>query len=145
MLRIERMTAARIDAVAALEQSCFVHPWSRQSLEDTISGKNAVFFAALEDGEVIGYAGMEVIVDEAYVFNIAVDERYRRRGTGYALVRELITYGKKYGLCFITLEVRESNVPAMSLYEKLGFIKVGERKEYYSDPTESAVLMTKYF
>lgn len=139
------MTAARIDAVAALEQSCFVHPWSRQSLEDTISGKNAVFFAALEDGEVIGYAGMEVIVDEAYVFNIAVDERYRRRGTGYALVRELITYGKKYGLCFITLEVRESNVPAMSLYEKLGFIKVGERKEYYSDPTESAVLMTKYF
>ena len=122
-----------------------MHPWSRQSLEDTISGKNAVFFAALEDGEVIGYAGMEVIVDEAYVFNIAVDERYRRRGTGYALVRELITYGKKYGLCFITLEVRESNVPAMSLYEKLGFIKVGERKEYYSDPTESAVLMTKYF
>ena len=88
---------------------------------------------------------LEVIVDEGYIFNVAVSEDYRRRGVGYALVRELVTCGMKNSLCFITLEVRESNSAAIALYSKFGFIRVGERKNYYSDPSENAVLMTKYF
>ena len=144
-MRIEKMTAACLDAVAAIEAECFSHPWSKKSLEESLEKENSLFLVAYEDGKVIGYVGMEVIVDEGYIFNVAVSADYRRRGVGYALVRELVTYSMKNSLCFITLEVRESNSAAISLYSKFGFIKAGERKNYYSDPTEAAVLMTKYF
>ena len=144
-MRIEKMTAACIDAVAAIEAECFSHPWSKKSLEESLEKENSLFLVAYEDGRVIGYVGMEVIVDEGYIFNVAVSADYRRRGVGYALVRELVTYSMKNSLCFITLEGRESNSAAISLYSKFGFIKAGERKNYYSDPTEAAVLMTKYF
>ena len=139
------MTAACLDAVSALEAECFSHPWSKKSLEESLEKENSLFLVAVEDEKVIGYVGMEVIVDEGYIFNVAVSADYRRRGVGYALVRELVTYSMKNSLCFITLEVRESNSSAISLYSKFGFIKAGERKNYYSDPTEAAVLMTKYF
>ena len=139
------MTAASLDAVAAIEAECFSHPWSKKSLEESLEKENSLFLVAVEDEKVIGYVGMEVIVDEGYIFNVAVSADYRRRGVGYALVRELVTYSMKNSLCFITLEVRESNSSAISLYSKFGFIKAGERKNYYSDPTEAAVLMTKYF
>ncbi len=144
-MRIDKMTAASLDAVAAIEAECFSHPWSKKSLEESLEKENSLFLVAYEDGKVIGYVGMEVIVDEGYIFNVAVSADYRRRGVGYALVRELVTYSMKNSLCFITLEVRESNSAAISLYSKFGFIKAGERKNYYSDPTEAAVLMTKYF
>ena len=144
-MRIEKMTAACIDAVAAIEAECFSHPWSKKSLEESLEKENSLFLVAVEDEKVIGYVGMEVIVDEGYIFNVAVSADYRRRGVGYALVRELVTYSMKNSLCFITLEVRESNSAAIALYSKFGFIKAGERKNYYSDPTEAAVLMTKYF
>ena len=139
------MTAACIDAVAAIEAECFSHPWSKKSLEESLEKENSLFLVAVEDEKVIGYVGMEVIVDEGYIFNVAVSADYRRRGVGYALVRELVTYSMKNSLCFITLEVRESNSSAISLYSNFGFIKVGERKNYYRDPEENAVLMTKYF
>ena len=139
------MTAASLDAVAAIEAECFSHPWSKKSLEESLEKENSLFLVAVEDEKVIGYVGMEVIVDEGYIFNVAVSADYRRRGVGYALVRVLVTYSMKNSLCFITLEVRESNSAAISLYSKFGFIKAGERKNYYSDPTEAAVLMTKYF
>lgn len=144
-MRIDKMTAASLDAVAAIEAECFSHPWSKKSLEESLEKENSFFLVAVEDEKVIGYVGMEVIVDEGYIFNVAVSADYRRRGVGYALVRELVTYSMKNSLCFITLEVRESNSAAISLYSKFGFIKAGERKNYYSDPTEAAVLMTKYF
>ena len=144
-MRIDKMTAASLDAVAAIEAECFSHPWSKKSLEESLEKENSLFLVAVEDEKVIGYVGMEVIVDEGYIFNVAVSADYRRRGVGYALVRELVTYSMKNSLCFITLEGRESNSAAISLYSKFGFIKAGERKNYYSDPTEAAVLMTKYF
>ena len=144
-MRIEKMTADCLNAVAALEEECFSHPWSKQSLSESLENENSVFLVAVEDGKIVGYVGMEVIVDEGYIFNVAVSADYRRRGVGYALVRELVTYGMKNSLCFITLEVRQSNAAAISLYSKFGFIRAGERKNYYSDPEENAVLMTKYF
>ena len=110
------MTAACIDAVAAIEAECFSHPWSKKSLEESLEKENSLFLVAVEDEKVIGYVGMEVIVDEGYIFNVAVSADYRRRGVGYALVRELVTYSMKNSLCFITLEVRESNSAAISLY-----------------------------
>lgn len=139
------MTSAHLDGVMKIENSCFSRPWSRQSIESELNNEGSVFLAAVEEGAVIGYIGMSVVIDEGYIYNVAVDEHHRNKGVGSALIGALVTYGKKNNLCFITLEVRKSNVTAASLYSKFGFIKVGERKGYYSSPTEDAVLMTKYF
>lgn len=78
-------------------------------------------------------------------FNVAVDENARKKGIGTALINTLVTFAKKNSLAFLTLEVRQSNENAIRLYSNAGFVKVGERKNYYSEPAENAILMTKYF
>ena len=139
------MTAAHLDEVAAIENDCFSHPWSRRSLESELQNETSRFLVAVEDGKVIGYTGMSAVIDEGYLFNAAVDSHYRKKGVGSALVRELVTWCQKHDFAFLTLEVRESNAPAIALYSRFGFVRVGERKNYYSDPAENALLMTKYF
>lgn len=144
-MKIERMNSIHINGVCKIENSCFAHPWSRTSIENELNNDTSLFFVATENDDVIGYIGMSVVLDEGYIFNVAVDENHRCNGVGSALIDSLVTYGKKNNFSFITLEVRESNENARSVYSKFGFIKVGERKDYYSDPKENAVLMTKYF
>ena len=139
------MTAAYLDEVATIENDCFSHPWSRRSLESELQTETSRFLVAVEDGRVIGYIGMSAVIDEGYLFNVAVDRQYRKKGVGSALVRELVTFCQKRNYAFLTLEVRESNAPAISLYSRFGFVRVGERKNYYSKPVENALLMTKYF
>ena len=144
-MRIESMTAAYLDEVATIENDCFSHPWSRRSLESELQNETSRFLVAVEDGRVIGYIGMSAVIDEGYLFNVAVDRQYRKKGVGSALVRDLVTFCQKRNYAFLTLEVRESNAPAISLYSRFGFVRVGERKNYYSKPVENALLMTKYF
>ena len=144
-MRIESMTAAYLDEVATIENDCFSHPSSRRSLESELQNETSRFLVAVEDGRVIGYIGMSAVIDEGYLFNVAVDRQYRKKGVGSALVRELVTFCQKRNYAFLTLEVRESNAPAISLYSRFGFVRVGERKNYYSKPVENALLMTKYF
>lgn len=144
-MKIEKMTKEHLDSVYIIETECFSHPWSKQSIENELNNDTSLFWVATENNDVIGYIGMSVVIDEGYIFNVAVDKTHRKKGVGTALINELVTYGKKNNLCFITLEVRESNINAQSLYSKFGFIKVGERKNYYSEPKENAILLTKYF
>lgn len=139
------MTETHLEQVAAIETECFSHPWSKQSLAEEINNDTSLFLAACEEEKVVGYIGMSAVLDEGYIFNVAVSKAFRNHGIASALINELITYGKKNNFSFITLEVRQSNEKARSLYSKFGFIKVGERKNYYSDPVETAILMTKYF
>lgn len=138
------MTSGYLDDVYIIETECFSHPWSKQSLEEELNNETSLFLVAKEENEVIGYIGMSIVIDEGYIFNVAVRESYRNKGVATALINELVTYGKKNNFSFITLEVRESNLPAISLYSKFGFIKAGERKDYYSNPKENAILLTKY-
>lgn len=138
------MTSGQLEDVYIIETECFSHPWSRQSLEEEMNNETSLFLVAKEENGVIGYIGMSIVIDEGYIFNVAVREKYRNKGVATALINELVTYGKKNNFSFITLEVRESNLPAISLYSKFGFIKAGERKDYYSNPKENAILMTKY-
>ena len=139
------MTAAHLDGVCALEEACFVHPWSRQSLESELQNEQSLFYIAVEESRVLGYIGMSYVLDEGYIYNVAVDSAWRNKGVGSALIQTLVTYAKKHNFAFLTLEVRESNASARSLYAKFGFVKAGERKHYYTDPVENAVLMTLYF
>ena len=143
-MKIEKMTAGHLDDVYIIETECFSHPWSKQSLEEELNNETSLFLVAKEENEVIGYIGMSIVIDEGYIFNVAVRENHRNKGVATALINELVTYGKKNNFSFITLEVRESNLPAISLYSKFGFIKAGERKDYYSNPKENAILLTKY-
>lgn len=144
-MKIEKMTSAHLDGVCAIENECFARPWSRKSLETALSDDTSLFYVAVEDGKVIGYIGMSFVLDEGYIYNVAVTQESRKKGVGSALIRTLVTHGKKNGFAFLTLEARQSNKAAISLYEHFGFIKVGERKNYYSAPVENAVLMTLYF
>ncbi len=144
-MKIEKMTEPQLDRVYEIEKACFANPWSRQSLEAQLGSDTSLFLTAVEQGEVIGYIGMSAVVDEGYIYNVAVEEKHRRRGVGSALIGELVTYCQKHSFSFLTLEVRPSNQNAVSLYSKFGFIKVGERRDYYSNPRENALLMTKYF
>ena len=138
------MTSGQLEDVYIIETECFSHPWSKQSLEEELNNETSLFLVAKEENEVIGCIGMSIVIDEGYIFNVAVRENHRNKGVATALINELVTYGKKNNFSFITLEVRESNLPAISLYSKFGFIKAGERKDYYSNPKENAILMTKY-
>ena len=144
-MKIEKMNSEHLEQVCKIEKECFSHPWSLQSLESELNNDTSYFLVATEKDEVIGYIGMSVVIDEGYIFNVAVNVNHRKKGVATALVNELVTYGKKNNFYFITLEVRESNEKAKSLYSKFGFVKVGERKDYYSVPKENAILMTKYF
>ena len=144
-MKISKMTVSHLDGVCEIEQQCFVHPWSRESIEAELNNENSLFLVACENDRVIGYIGMNFVIDEGYIYNVAVDEKYRHNGVATALINELVVYAKKNNFCFLTLEVRQSNENARSLYSKFGFIKAGLRKDYYSLPKEDAVIMAKYF
>lgn len=141
-VRIVPMTLSHLDGVCRIENDCFAHPWSSQSIAKHIASPQTCYFAALEGDEVVGYGGMMVVLDEGHITNIAVHPACRRRHIGQALLEELIRHAKTNGFAFLTLEVRASNDPAKGLYRKLGFGEAGRRPKYYGD--EDALLMTLF-
>ncbi len=141
---IAPMQYENLNAVAALELQCFSTPWSRQSFKDAIDSDNYEYVAAItSEGALVGYAGMQVVLDEAEITNIAVDGQLRNRGIASKLLEALVTLCARRGVKYLHLEVRESNEAARHLYEKKGFEIDGMRKNFYQKPTENAVLMTK--
>ena len=143
--KLTPMTAEHIPQIAALERACFSHPWSEDMLREELWNDAAVIVAAEgEDGTVLGYAGLQTVLDEGYINNVAVDPRFRRQGVADELIAAFVRFGRAK-LAFLTLEVRASNAPAIALYEKHGFQEVGRRKDYYVDPKEDAILMTLEF
>ena len=145
-VRIVPMTADHLDAVTALERICFSDPWSRSLLAAELDNGLSAFLVALDsEGQVAGYAGLQVILDEGTVTNIAVRPDCRRRGVASQLLQVFLDFAQGNRLAFLTLEVRASNAPAIALYEKHGFAAVGRRKNYYDAPKEDAILMTLEF
>ncbi len=132
------------DELFELEKKCFSDPWSAKMFMGDLQSEYTCYFGTFnEEGYLIGYAGMWISVDGGEITNVAVHPDYRRKGIACSLVENLIEICRVNNLKFINLEVRESNCKAISLYNKLGFEKVGLRKKYYKNPTEDAVLMTK--
>ena len=112
-------------------------------LTEALFDAQASFIVAeSEDGGLLGYAGLHVVLDEGYIDNVAVDPACRRQGIADALIDTFVRFGAAR-LAFLTLEVRAGNAPAIALYEKHGFYEVGRRKGYYDDPKEDAILMTR--
>ncbi|MBR3594282.1 MAG: ribosomal protein S18-alanine N-acetyltransferase [Clostridia bacterium] len=144
LVAVRPMTEADTETVAELENTCFSEPWSQQGLLDSL-GSGIRFAVADIMGRIAGYMGVQVTLDEAYVTNVAVFPEFRRLGIGNKLVQDAIGFCEENDIAFLTLEVRESNAKAISLYENAGFAYVGKRKNFYSNPKEDAVLMTKEF
>lgn len=142
---IMQMTREDIPAVALVERACFAHPWSENALSESLSAGRAVFLTAKEAGRVIGYLGMEHVLDEGSITNVAVLPEYRRQGAAQALLTALLREAKHLSLASVTLEVRAGNEAAIRLYQGLHFLPVGRRKNFYTSPTEDAILMTVTF
>jgi len=139
------MDRSHVDQIAQLERENFSIPWSETQLEDALYNDAASFIVAEdEEGNVIGYAGLNVVLDEGYINNIVVEEAARRHGVASALLEVYCRFAA-VNLAFLTLEVRKSNAPAIALYEKHGFEQVGLRPGFYSRPREDALIMTRTF
>ncbi len=141
---IRKAVAYDACALAEIEKRCFSVPWSETALRETVSESTSSFFVAEDSGELIGYIGAYSVIDEGYITNIAVLPEHRRRGIAKRLLESLITEAKEKEMSFLTLEVRAGNMPAIRLYEKLGFERVGVRRGFYTEPCEDAHLMTLF-
>lgn len=140
---IRRMTEADLLAVVRLEQENFSVPWTEAGLRESLNLPEYLFLVAEEERKVVGYAGLYRVLDEGDVTNIVVDEQFRGKGIGTHLTRELLEEGKKEGVRAFTLEVRFSNMSAIRIYERLGFVQEGIRKGFYEKPLEDARIMWK--
>lgn len=136
------MTLADVDRICEVEMKAFTIPWSKEAFINELTKNNFAHYTVLEiDHEVVGYCGAWLIIDEVHITNIAILPEYRGMKLGEALLRKVMENFKKMGAKTMTLEVRVSNTPALSLYKKLGFQEGGIRKNYYTDNMEDALVM----
>lgn len=140
-MKIVPLDKSYLSKVVALEQKCFSDPWTKEMFEHELESALAVYFAALDGEDVVGYAGMWKVLDEGHITNIAVSPCHRQKGIGTLLLKRLADEAKSLGILLLMLEVRKSNEAAKRLYSANGFVPVGVRKEYYSDNHEDAILM----
>lgn len=139
-----RMVHEDIDAVYAIEEASFKTPWTRNAFEDEIVKNTlAIYYVVESEGHVVGYGGMWMVMDELHITNVAIEPAHRGKGLSKKIMHALIDYGQSNRFSHMTLEVREHNQVAISLYEKLGFIIAGKRPKYYFDTGEDAFVMWK--
>ena len=143
MIEIKRMDQTHVSQIAELERICFSDPWSVSAFEYELKNPLSVWLVAAEGDQVAGYVGSQTVIDESDMMNIAVAPAYRRQGIAEKLISMLIVQLKERGSNSLTLEVRASNIPAIGLYQKLGFSQVGRRPNYYRNPKEDALILRK--
>ena len=141
-IEIQNMTNAHISGVVNVENNSFSLPWSEKSFVDELNNPISKYFVAIIDDTVAGYIGMWEISGQCDITNIAVLPRFRRKKIGYGLLSHTISYCTNNNLSPITLEVRKSNIPAQELYKSFGFKVIGNRKKYYADTGEDALILS---
>ena len=141
MIEIRNVRESDLSAIAQLEEMCFSLPWNEDMLRTQLTDDH-IFLAAADEDKVLGYVGVRCIFGECFMNNIAVHPDARRQHIGDALLTQLRRHAEAFLAESISLEVRASNSPAISLYAKHGYIEEGRRKNYYSKPREDAVIMT---
>lgn len=143
MLEVREMLMQDLDQVAALEAKIFSVPWSRKGFEESLKQENTFYLVGIKERSIVAYCGMLKVLDEADITNVAVAEDCRGMGYGRQMVKALLERGKYTGIRAFTLEVRKSNQAAIHIYETLGFLNEGIRRNYYEKPAEDAVIMWK--
>lgn len=163
-MTVREMRPDDAESVALLERQCFSQPWSANSFRDALANENTLYLVALDEGKatfatvelasaegaaggergkIVGCCGLWQSFEEGEITNVAVDEAYRRRGVAARMLTELFGKASHRGVTAFTLEVRQGNTPAVKLYENLGFVTAGIRKNFYQKPTENALVMWK--
>ena len=143
MLRIREIEMDDLEQIAQLEAQLFHTPWSLTGLFSFFLREDVKFLVALEGEKIVGYCGIVTVLDEGDVVKVAVDQEYQGQGIGTALMENLIQRMQESGVRTIHLEVRQSNESAIALYRKMGFAEDGIRKDYYENPVENALLMSR--
>ena len=143
MMTIRELEPQDIAGIAELEKICFSDPWSENSIASELHNPLSCWLVAVEDNRVVGYVGSQTVLDGSDMMNIAVDPDFRRMGIAEALISNLLSRLKEYNSRCLILEVRVSNLPAIALYEKMGFIQIGRRRNYYHNPKEDALILRK--
>jgi len=140
--RYRRMTAADLDAVAAIEASVYPHPWTRGNFSDSLAAGNHCWVVE-RGGEIAGYTVVMIAAAEAHLLNLSVAAAWQRRGLGRELLAFVLKLARDYGARRIFLEVRPSNIAARSLYAGAGFARIGMRRGYYpaGPDREDAIVM----
>ena len=142
-LQIKPLTEEYVDQVCVLEEEAFSMPWHRESFLEMISNKDACYLIGLLGEEVVASCGLRNIVGDGEITNVVTKASARGKGFGKQMLLKLLEEGSAMGVEAFTLEVRKSNAPAIGLYEKLGFVTEGVRKNFYEEPTEDALIMWK--
>lgn len=141
--KIDKMSLEDLISIKDILTTEFDDFWNYEILKSELESNNSYFFVAKNiSGEIVGFAGIKIILDEADIMNIVVKKDFRNNGIGSLLLDYLISYSKSINLKTITLEVNEINIPAIKLYEKFDFEKLGIRKKYYNGKND-AIIMSK--
>lgn len=140
MSRTRRMTSEDLSQVVKLEKETFSQPWSEKGFEEALLREENCFIV-IEDTEIYGYCGYYKVLDEAEVMNVCIRKDSRNRGLGRIMMEALIKEARDAKVSNMILEVRVSNASAIHLYEKLGFVSLGIRKDFYEMPREDAMIM----
>ncbi|MED4128984.1 MULTISPECIES: ribosomal protein S18-alanine N-acetyltransferase [Shouchella] len=141
-VQVRRMDVFDIDAVLTVETEAFTTPWTREAFEAELVRNNYAYYFVLEvDEMVVGYCGLWKVIDEVQITNIAILKKHRGHSYGEYLLRSIMEWLKMVNAQTLSLEVRASNEVAQGLYHKLGFSRVGIRKNYYADNQEDAWVM----
>lgn len=141
-LKVSKMTLDDLNSIKNILISDFDDFWNYDILEEELKCENSCFLVAKNNNEIVGFAGLKTIIDEADVMNIVVKKSYRHNGIGSVLLENLIFYAKTLNLNTITLEVNEHNLSAVRLYDKFNFDHIGIRKKYYNGESD-AIIMSK--
>ena len=132
-----------LDAIMAVELEAYPEPWTMGMFREEMRSTRSYFSVALKGTELVGYAGFWLVLDEAHITSVTVNKKFRGMGFGREQTLNLLEEAQRRDARVATLEVRESNEAARSLYESLGFSPAGLRKGYYSKTNEDAIVMTK--
>lgn len=143
MIEIVELSPEWVPQVAEMEALCFCDPWSERSIASEVENPLSLWLVAVQDGRAAGYVGSQTVLGETDMMNVAVHPESRRQGIAEALIQELICRLRERGSRCLTLEVRQSNLAARYLYEKMGFQQVGKRPGYYRNPKEDALILRK--
>ena len=140
-IKIEKMTITDLNNIKDNLNSDFDDFWNYNILKEEIENNNSKYIVAKINDEIVGFAGIKIIMDKADIMNIVTKKSFRNEGIGTLLLENLISIAYELKLSGISLEVNEENLPAIHLYEKFGFQNLGIRKNYYQD--KNAIIMTK--
>lgn len=144
MIHIQPMNQSHIPQIVALEELCFSDPWSENAFFSELQNPLSLWLVAEDENHTVaGYIGSQTVIDASDIMNVAVAPQYRNHGIATALIDRLCAQLIKQGALSVALEVRCTNLPAISLYNKLGFEQVGVRRNYYRNPREDALILRK--